>query len=83
MPWFDIYDEADARRRERIRANGGVIAPSGAVLYPAPTPPQPRLQAPTQADYVLFGSKRAQARQNPEPISRGLLGWIVALITAR
>ena len=69
MPWFEIYDEADARRRDRIRGRGGVIAPSGAVLYPSnPTPPPPAPILPPP---------------DPEPIGRGLLGWIVALITTR
>lgn len=70
MPWFDTYDEADIRRRERIRANGGVIAPSGAVLYPAtqaPPPPAPVLPP----------------EPPPEPAMPSLLGWIVALIVRR
>lgn len=71
MPWYEIFDEADALRRDRIRDHGGVIAPSGAVLYPSnptPSPPAPILP-PMLPD--------------PEPIGRGLLGWIVALITTR
>lgn len=70
MPWFDSYDAADIRRRERIREHGGVVAPSGAVLYPDrpdPTPPAPVLPPEPM----------------PEPAMPGLLGWIVALITTR
>ena len=74
MPWFEIYEEAATARRERIQTHGGLIAPSGAVLYPvepipprlAPSPPAPILPPP-----------------DPEPIGRGLLGWIVALINTR
>lgn len=71
-PFFDAYDEADARRRERIRAVGGVIAPSGAVLYPTKSIPPAPILPPIEPD------------DDPaEPAMPGLLGWLISLITTR
>ncbi|MFC4124910.1 hypothetical protein [Nocardia rhizosphaerae] len=78
MPWWDVYEADELRRRERIRANGGVIGPDGAAIYPtkadppAPSPP-PRPSPPAPI-------------MPPEPVTPpvpGLLGWIVALIVKR